>query len=72
MHMLRYSVIYVNPASVALRILLGVLPTPLESALASLPSRNSFIRNTYKTPSQVLLLRDLNRDYILDTKKVLW
>src|SRR5260370_4397856 len=33
---------------------------PLESALASLPSRNSFIRTTYKTPSQVLLLKDLN------------
>src|SRR6266851_6067792 len=60
MPVLRYSMIYLNPASVPLRILLGVLPTPLESALASPPSRNSFIRNTYKTPSQVLLLRDLN------------
>src|SRR5260370_336101 len=60
MPVLRYSMIYLNPASVPLRIPLGILPTPLESALAWPPSRNSFIRNTYKTPLQVLLLKDLN------------
>src|SRR5258708_1022887 len=60
MPVLRYSMIYLNPASVPLGIPLGILPTPLESALACPPSRNSFIRNTYKAPSQVLLLKDLN------------
>ncbi len=60
MLVLRYSMIYLNPASVPLHIPLGILPTPLECALACPPSRNSFIRNTYKTPSQVLLLKDLN------------
>lgn len=57
---MQYHMIYSTSAFVIPPVPLGILLTPVESALTRRPPRNSFIRNTYQTPSQVLFLKDLN------------
>src|SRR5260370_955359 len=48
--------IHLNPASIPPR----TLPSPLSATPTRPPSRNFFIRNTYETLSQLLLLKNLN------------